>query len=126
MTYQVIRNKYNLTFIFAVFAAGAISFPMIYSHIGHSDHILHSVIHAAGFVLATSLATLVFVGWKKTKNFRMFFSTCAFSVLATAQGIYMYFDMYEHKSGFSAEEELFDIMIIGVIVLFAIGIFYKR
>ena len=113
-------------FIFAVFTAGAISFPMVYAHIEHSGHILHSIIHAAGFVLATSLAALAFVGWKKTKIFRMFFSTCAFGMLALAQGVYMYFDMYKHKSGFSVEEELFDIMIIGVTVLFAIGILYKR
>jgi len=125
MTSQV-SNKNNqilLGFILAV--SIIISIPLVMQHASHMDGILHMSIHAVGFVLALFLTGMAVISWRKTRISRMFFSSIAFTTLALAQGVYMYLEKDTHDH-WSLENEIFDILIVIVTILFAVGVFYKR
>ena len=125
MTFQVSNNNERILLVFVLVSSISISVPFVLEHASHLDGILHMSIHSVGFVLASFLATLAIISWRKTKIPRMVFSSLAFIMLSIAQGFYMYFERTDH-SHFSFEGEFFDIMIVGVTVVFAVGIFYKR
>ena len=125
MTSQVSNknNQIHLGFILAV--SIIISIPLVMPHATHMDEILHMSIHAAGFTLASFLTGMAIISWRKTKISRIFFSSLAFAILALAQGVYMYLEKDTHEH-WSLENEIFDILIVIVTLLFAVGIFYKR
>ena len=125
MTYQISDKKERTFVAFVVAGVTALSLPLIFNHISHIDGIIHLTVHAGGFVLASFLTVVALISWRKTKIARMTFSGFAFAVLALAQGVYMYLERNEH-SHFNFEEEIFNIMIVVVTVLFAVGVFYKR
>ena len=68
---------------------------------------------------------MALISWKRTKIPRMMCSSFAFGVLAFAQIVYMYLERNDH-SHFTFKNEIFDVLIVVVTVLFAIGVFYKR
>ena len=125
MTLQISNNNERILLVFVLVSSISISIPFVLEHASHLDGILYPSIHAVGFVLASFLATVTMISWRRTKIPRMIFSSSAFGMLAIAQGFYMYFERSDH-SHFSFEGEIFDIMIVGVTVLFAVGIFYKH
>tara|TARA_Y100000996_G_C22416539_1_gene599563 strand:- start:256 stop:633 length:378 start_codon:yes stop_codon:yes gene_type:complete len=125
VTYQISDKKERTFVAFVVAGVTALSLPLIFNHISHIDGIIHLTVHAGGFVLASFLTVVALISWRKTKIARMIFSGFAFAVLALAQGVYMYLERNEH-SHFNFEEEIFNIMIVVVTVLFAVGVFYKR
>ena len=115
-------------FLFAVIGSVIIiSIPMIYGHFFHSGHLFHIAIHESGFILASFLAAMAIISYKKTKIPRMLFSASAFSVLAFGQGMYMYSKIGDHVvEDMSSPGEILDISIVVMTILFAIGVFYKR
>ena len=125
MTLEFSNNNERILLVFVLVSSTAISIPLVLAHAAHLEGILHLSIHAVGFVLASFLAAMTVISWRKTKIPRMIFSSFAFGMLAISQGIYMYLERTAH-SHLSFEGEIFDIMIVGVTVLFAVGIFYKR
>ena len=125
MTLQVSNNNERILLVFVLVSSISISIPFVLEHASHLDGILYMSIHAVGFVLASFLGAVAIISWRKTKIPRMMFSSFAFSTLALAQGIYMYFERTDH-SHFSFEGEIFDILIVIVTIFFGIGVFYKR
>ena len=121
------ERKYSY-FLFAVIGSVIIiSIPMIYGHFFHSGHLFHIAIHESSFILASFLAAMAIISYKKTKIPRMLFSASAFSVLAFGQGVYMYSKIGDHVvEDMSSPDEILDISIVVMTVLFAIGVFYKR
>ena len=115
-------------FLFAVIGSVIIiSIPMIYGHFFHSGHLFHIAIHESGFILASFLAAMAIISYKKTKIPRMLFSASAFSVLAFGQAGYMYSKIGDHVvEDMSSPGEILDISIVVMTILFAIGVFYKR
>jgi nitrate reductase gamma subunit len=115
-------------FLFAVIGSVIIiSIPMIYGHFFHSGHLFHIAIHESGFILASFLAAMAIISYKKTKIPRMLFSASAFSVLAFGQAGYMYSKIGDHVvEDMSSPGEILDISIVVMTVLFAVGVFYKR
>ncbi len=94
-------------------------------HLTHFDGIIHTIIHGIGICLALPMCVLAAIAWRKTKIFRMFFSSSAFGILAFAQILYMYLERNIHHTD-EFENELFDILIVIMTIFFAIGILYKR
>ena len=125
MTLQVSNNNGRILLAIAVAISLAISIPFVIYHSSHIDGILHMSIHAVGFVLASFLTTMALISWRRTRIPRMMFSGFAFGALALAQVVYMYLERNDH-SHFTFENEIFDILIVAVTVLFAVGVFYKR
>jgi len=121
------ERKYSY-FLFAVIGSVIIiSIPMIYGHFFHSGHLFHIAIHESGFILASFLAAMAIISYKKTKIPRMLFSASAFSVLAFGQAGYMYSKIGDHVvEDMSSPGEILDISIVVMTVLFAVGVFYKR
>ena len=115
-------------FLFAVIGSVIIiSIPMIYGHFFHSGHLFHIAIHESGFILASFLAAMAIISYKKTKIPRMLFSASAFSVLAFGQAGYMYSKIGDHVvEDMSSPGEILDISIVVMTILFAAGVFYKR
>ena len=58
----------------------------------------------------------------------MLFSTFAFAVLAFGQVGYMYVKILEQDAieKMTASEEIFDISVLIMTILFAVGVFYKK
>ena len=57
----------------------------------------------------------------------MVFSSAAFGVLAFGQAGYMYSKIGEHETvDMLSHNEILDICIVIMTILFAVGIFYKR
>ena len=125
MTLQVSDNNEPVLLVFTIVISVAISIPLVIAHSSHLDGILHMSIHAVGFVLASFLTGMAIISWRKTKISRMFFSSLAFVTLALAQGVYMYLEKDTHDH-WSLENEIFDILIVILTILFAVGVFYKR
>ena len=125
MTLQLSDNNERVLLVFTIVISVAISIPLVIAHSSHIDGILHMTIHATGFIIASFLTIMALISWKKTRIPRLVFSSFAFGVLAIAQGIYMYLERNVHEQ-FTFENEIFDILIVIVTILFAIGIFYKR
>ena len=125
MTLQISSNNERIILIFLLVSSISISVPLVLQHAAHLEGVLNMTIHAVGFVLASFLTGIGLITWKKTKITRMLFSSFAFAMLSISQGVYMYLEKTSH-SHFSFEGEIFDIMIVGVTILFAVGVFYKR
>lgn len=125
MTSQVSNKNNQILLGFVLAVSIIISIPLVMPHASHMDGILHMSIHAAGFVLASFLTGMAIISWRKTKISRMFFSSIAFTTLALAQGVYMYLEKDTHEH-WNLENEIFDILIVIVTILFAVGVFYKR
>ena len=125
MTSQISNKNNQILLGFVLAISIIISIPLVMQHVSHIDRILHMSIHAVGFVLASFLTGMAIISWRKTKISRMFFSSLAFFTLALAQGVYMYLEKDTH-SHFTFKNEIFDILIVVVTVLFAVGVFYKR
>ena len=125
MTSQVSNKNNQILLGFVLAVRIIISIPLVMPHASHMEGILHMSIHTVGFVLASFLTGMTIISWRKTKISRMFFSSIAFATLALAQGVYMYLekDTDEH---WNLENEVFDILIVIVTILFAVGVFYKR
>tara|TARA_B100000530_G_scaffold262847_1_gene175798 strand:- start:1201 stop:1578 length:378 start_codon:yes stop_codon:yes gene_type:complete len=125
MAYQISENKERIILGFTIAISISISVPLVVYHFTHIDGIIHMTIHAGGFVLASFLTVMAMISWKKSKIPRIIFSGFAFATLAIAQVVYMYLEKDEHAH-LEFENEIFDILIVVVTVLFAIGVFYKR
>ena len=103
-------------------------YAMFSPHITHPGHIAHIVIHEAGFLIAGFLLSLTILAYFKTKLPRMLFSSAAFGVLTFAQGVYLFFKQNmtaDHEVDLLSANEIFDISIVIMTVLFAVGIFYN-
>ena len=78
-------------------------------------------------ILASFLAAMAIISYKKTKIPRMLFSASAFGVLAFGQAVYMYSKIGDHVvEDMSSPGEILDISIVIMTILFAAGVFYKR
>jgi len=127
MGYAENERKYSYFLIAVVGCVTILSIPLVYGHFFHSGHLFHIAIHESGFVLAVFLTVMAIISYKKTKIKRMLFSSTAFGVLAFGQAGYMYSKIGEHEmENLSGPDEILDICIVIMTVLFAIGIFYKR
>ena len=59
----------------------------------------------------------------------MLFSAAAFAVLTFAQGIYLFLEQNtkpDHHVDFLSANEIFDISIVIMTILFALGVFYNH
>ena len=125
MTSQVSNKNNQILLGFVLAVSIIISIPLVMPHASHMEGILHMSIHTVGFVLASFLTGMTIISWRKTKISRMFFSSISFVILALAQGVYMYLEKDTHEH-WNLENEIFDILIVIVTILFAVGVFYKR
>ena len=125
MALQFSNRNEQILLAFTITVSGAIALPLVLNHLSHVDGLLHMSIHAGGFIIASFLTTMALISWKRTKIPRMMISSFAFGVLALAQVVYMYLERNDHNH-FTFENEIFDILIVAVTVLFAVGVFYKR
>ena len=128
MTYSIGERKSSFFLITVVIGATLVSLPVISNHFLHPEHYFHIAIHEAGFVLAMFLFAMVIIAYKKTKITRMIFSAGAFLVLGISQIGFM-LEKIDVPAGMRIEnvaEEHFDIGILIMTVLFALGIFWKR
>jgi hypothetical protein len=126
---SIIQTKRESSFIIIVsvplilFAYAAFS-----PHFAHPDHYLHIAIHEAGLLIAGFLFCITVLTYMKTKLPRMLFSSLAFLTLVIAQAIYLISEMslssHTPIDYFSANE-FFDILIVVMTLLFAVGVFYK-
>ena len=101
---------------------------MLSPHLTHTGHILHIVIHEAGFLIAGFLLSLTIRSYFKTKLPRMLFSAAAFGTLTFAQGVYLFLEQSrpaDHHVDLFSTNEIFDTAIVVMTVLFAIGVFYN-
>ena len=89
------------------------------------DH-AHIAVHEIGFGLAVFLTIMATIGYKKLKITRMLYSIFAFAVLAFGQVAYMYVKILEQGAieKMTASEEIFDISVLIMTILFAVGVFY--
>ena len=58
----------------------------------------------------------------------MLFSAAAFGVLTFAQGVYLFLEQStaaDHTVDFFSGDEIFDISVVIMTILFALGVFYK-
>ena len=120
-------RKYSYFLIAIICCIVILSIPLIYGHNFHTGHLFHIAIHESGFVLASFLTIMALISYKKTKIKRMVFSSAAFGVLAFGQAGYMYSKIGDHETvDMLNHNEILDICIVIMTVLFAIGVFYKR
>lgn len=128
MTYSIGERKSSFFLITIVIGATLVSIPVISNHFLHPGHYFHIAVHEAGFVLAIFLFAIAIIAYKKTKITRMIFSAGAFLVLGISQIGFM-LEKIDTPAGMHIEnvaEEHFDIGILIMTVLFALGIFWKR
>ena len=103
-------------------------YAMFSAHVTHVEHIAHIVIHEAGFLIAGFLLSLTIIAYFKTKLPRMLFSAAAFATLTFAQGVYLFLEQNraaDHHVDFLSANEIFDIAIVVMTILFALGVFYN-
>ena len=104
------------------------AYAMLSPHLTHPNHIAHIAIHEAGMLIAGFLLSLTIISYLKTKLPRMLFSAAAFGTLTFAQGVYLFIEQSRaedyHIDLFSTNE-IFDIAIVVMTVLFALGVFYN-
>ena len=104
-----------------------IAYAMFSPHITHPDHFTHIAIHEAGMLIAGFLFAITILSFLKTRLRRMIFSAFAFGILTFAQGVYLFLELemtVEHDM-FSANE-VYDMSIVVMTILFALGIFYNH
>ena len=128
MTFKASDRKYSYFLLAAIGCIIILSIPMMYGHFFHEGHLFYIAIHETGFLLASFLTTITLISYKKTKLKRMLFSSSAFGVLAFGQGEIMYQQMNDHNviQDIASPGEILEYCIVTMMVLFAIGIFYKR
>ena len=98
-------------------------------HIAHPDHYLHIAIHEAGLFIAGFLFCMTVLAYNKTRLTRMLFSALAFLTLLIAQAVYLISEMTMNPKqiiDYFSSNELFDILIVVMSVLFAVGVFYRH
>jgi len=122
------ERKYSSFLIAVIGCVIILSIPMLYGHLFHEGHLFYIAIHESGFVLASFLTVMAITAYKKTKIKRMLFSSAAFGVLAFGQGEILYQQMNDHNviQDIASPGEILEYCIVTMMVLFAIGIFYKR
>jgi hypothetical protein len=122
------ERKYSSFLIAVIGCVIILSIPMLYGHLFHEGHLFYIAIHESGFVLASFLTVMAITAYKKTKIKRMLFSSAAFGVLAFGQGEILYQQMNDHNviQDIASPGEILEYCIVAMMVLFAIGIFYKR
>ena len=103
------------------------AYAMFSPHITHPNHIAHIAIHEAGMLIAGFLFAMTIVTYRRTKISRMKFSAVAFAVLIFAQGVYLFLEQDEtgHDVDFFSASEIYDISIVLMTILFALGVFYN-
>ena len=103
------------------------AYAMFSPHITHPNHIAHIAIHEAGMLIAGFLFAMTVVTYRRTKVSRMKFSAVAFAILIFAQGVYLFLEQSEtnHDVDFFSASEIYDISIVLMTVLFALGVFYN-
>ena len=103
------------------------AYAMFSPHITHPNHIAHIAIHEAGMLIAGFLFAITIVTYRRTKISRMKFSAVAFAVLIFAQGVYLFLEQDEtgHDVDFFSASEIYDISIVLMTILFALGVFYN-
>jgi amino acid transporter len=128
MTYTVKQRKNSYFLITILVASILVSIPIISNHFFHPEHYFHVAIHESGFILAIFLVGITIISYRETKLPRMLFSSAAFVVLAISQLVYM-IEKINIPSTMEMEDAIqghFDIGILIMTVIFAVGIFYKR
>ena len=128
MTFLIGKEKSSFFLIIIIVGAILVSIPVISNHFLHPEHYFHIAVHEAGFVLAIFLFAMAIIAYKKTRITRMIFSAGAFLILGISQIGYM-LEKIDVPAGMHIEnvaEEHFDIGILIMTVLFALGIFWKR
>ena len=120
-------KKYSYFLAAVIGCVVILSIPMLYGHFFHSGHLFYVGIHETGFILASFLTTVTVISYKKTKLKRMLFSASAFGVLAFGQGEIMYQQMNDHvENDLTSSGEVLEYCVVAMMILFAIGIFYKQ
>ena len=120
-------KKYSYLLAVVIGCVVILSIPMLYGHLFHEGHLFYIAIHESGFVLASFLTVMAITAYKKTKIKRMLFSSAAFGVLAFGQGEIMYQQMNDHvENDLTGSGEVLEYCIVTMMILFSIGIFYKR
>ena len=126
---SITQTKKDKTIIFIVLIPLVIfAYAMMSPHFTHPSHIAHIVIHEAGFLIAGFLLSLAILAYFKTKLPRMLFSSAAFGILTFAQGVYLFLQQSsapDHTVDFLSGDEIFDVSVVIMTVLFALGVFYK-
>ena len=127
MTYSINEKKYSYFLISVLCGIVVLSLPLISNHFLHTDHLFHIAVHEVGFVLAAFLTVITLISYKKSKITRMLFSSAAFGVLASGQAAYMFGEMQVHTiEDMTSANEILDVCILVMTILFAFGIFFKR
>jgi len=128
MTYTISRSKNSYFLITIVVSAILISIPVISNHFLHPSHYFHIAIHEAGFILAVFLVGITIIAYKETKFPRLLFSLAAFTALAIGQLIYMLERMNAPETMHLSivGEGSFDVAILIMTAIFAVGIFCKH
>ena len=127
---SIIETRRDSSVVFAIVIPLVIfAYAMFSPHLTHPNHIAHIAIHEAGMLIAGFLLSLTIIAYFKTRLPRMLFSAAAFGVLTLAQGIYLFLELNsipDHHIDFFSANEIFDISIVIMTVLFALGIFYNH
>ncbi|MBC8251047.1 MAG: hypothetical protein H8E89_05625 [Candidatus Nitrosopelagicus sp.] len=127
MGYSNTGKKYSYFIIAVIACIIIISLPMLYGHFFHSGHLLYVAIHESGFILASFLTVMTMITYKKTKIRRMLFSSAGFGILAFGQGEIMYQQMNNNVADeLTSSGEVLEYCIVAMMILFAVGIFYRR
>ena len=127
---SIIETRRDSSVVFVIVIPLVIfAYAMFSPHLTHPNHIAHIAIHEAGMLIAGFLFSLTIIAYFKTKLPRMLFSAAAFGVLTLAQGIYLFLELNsipDHHVDFLSANEIFDISIVIMTVLFALGVFYNH
>ena len=65
------------------------------------------------------------IAYSKTKLPRKLFSSAAFGILLVAQAVYLFAEVTHSPANLTDPTEIYDILIVVMTGLFAIGLFYK-
>ena len=115
--------KYNVSFItkLSFFLAILVAIPLILREI-HSNFFFDYGIHSITFFLTSFLMVVTIRTYRKTKVSRMLYSSFAFGILAIGQIIQLYLLELDMFTDHFDNALIMDIIILGMISLFAIGI----
>ena len=121
-------NKEKSIFVIVFIPLIVFGYAMFSPHFAHPDHFAHIAIHEAGFLISGFLTTVTVLAYRKTKIRRLAFSASAFVVLTFAQAVYLFLDMelsMNEPINYSSASEIFDLLIVVMTILFALGVFYN-
>ena len=125
---SIIETRRDRSVVIAIVVPLVIfGYAMLSPHFTHPNHIAHIAIHEAGMLIAGFLFAITIVTYRRTKISRMKFSAVAFAVLIFAQGIYLFLEQSEtsHDVDFFSASEIYDVSIVLMTILFALGVFYN-